>query len=1114
VGTGTLPDERLLLSADSTPDGATVRRAPSPLAETGVIPGARKDVDSHAPTLRGVPAGQSPAPLIGAAGSGAREAPIPISHDDRTFRSDRGTPSGRARGGPEGALRRIGPYAIQKELGRGGMGVVYRARHTTLQRDVALKVMLGESGDITEHDVRRFLREAEACAALKHPNIVPLHDIGEEDGRVFFSMEFIDGSTLLEWSRRERRTPEEIAAMMRKVAEAIAYAHQRGIVHRDLKPHNVMVDAAGEPKVMDFGLAKRQDAAPHGPEKTVVGTIMGTPQYMPPEQAAGRVDEIDTRSDVYALGVMLYELLAGELPLDGTTLQELLHKIEHVEPAPLREKRPDLPWELEVIAAKAMAKERAQRFQSAQELADDLGRWLAKEPILARRASIVYRTRKLVQRHRVASSIAATLAVACVLGGSLAWREMRRDAVERELRLETALGAARAGLEAAEGALSRAERVAAEAPSATAALLGYRPASQALEEARRAQVAASAHGGDDPRVLRFADRVARLDDRLGMQLEAARRAAAEEEARRRRMEEALALLEEARRTRAAIEGRPVESEEAAREATARLERAREKVVEARALHQGLAGAKDELSAVIAAEVRLSEATAPLRRRAEVARLVAAGEERLHAARALAAQAEYADDEDADEDDVGVAFQRAARDFQDALAIDPDHAGARRGLADASLEDAELLLAAGDFSAARRAARQAERLDAPRSRAFLERARAAEMLSRDLGRKVEEARAARTAGRFPDAAALFEQALAIAPERADLAIGLRLSEARVLRAEARFGEALDSVARAAALAASPAEQADVEGERDRLLGEMLEHAARLLEGGRAAQASALVEAALRERPGDEAARRLRVEIAGRSGVERGMVFVSDATLRLTTSPEKETLVPAFLLGEAEVTNAEYAGFVKAGGYAAHELRRHWPEEARALLDGPLLRGRDGAPGPAGWVGGRPPSGADELPVTGVSWYEATAYASWRGARLPSEAEWERAAVWDRSARVAVLRPWTRWEGPWAAYFDGREEPKAARAPIGRGEGGAPVEDRAPCGAFDMAGNVHEWVAERVTLPGAAGAPERAVARGGSFRSRLPERSTPARRCLARPEFRDEAVGFRIAADAAE
>jgi formylglycine-generating enzyme required for sulfatase activity len=226
------------------------------------------------------------------------------------------------------------------------------------------------------------------------------------------------------------------------------------------------------------------------------------------------------------------------------------------------------------------------------------------------------------------------------------------------------------------------------------------------------------------------------------------------------------------------------------------------------------------------------------------------------------------------------------------------------------------------------------------------------------------------------------------------------------------------------------------------------------------------------------------------------------------------VPAFLIGETEVTNQDFARFVAAGGYTDAGLRGVWPEEGRALLDAKALTGRDGAPGPADWVGAKPLPGSDDLPVAGVSWYEAVAYAAWRAAverapfRLPSEVEWEKAAVYDRSRRREVA-PWTPadWDRFWSPYFDRVDGAKAVKTPLGKGPDGAPLLDRSPCGAYDMYGNVHEWIAER--------APDgRAILRGGSFLSRLPDRAAPTCRKTPRPDYRAEIVGFRLATAAPE
>ena len=217
----------------------------------------------------------------------------------------------------------FGEYELLEEIARGGMGVVYRARQVSLNRIVALKMI--KSGEVaTEEDVHRFKTEAEAAAQLDHPNIVPVFEVGEHDGQHFFSMRFVDGPSLQDRLREGPLPPKDAAAVVKLISEAVAYAHKRGIVHRDLKPANVLIDSDGQPRVTDFGLAKTiTDAS----GMTVTGQILGTPSYMPPEQANGRTDEIGPLSDVYSLGAVLYCLLTGRPPYQAATLVETLKQV-------------------------------------------------------------------------------------------------------------------------------------------------------------------------------------------------------------------------------------------------------------------------------------------------------------------------------------------------------------------------------------------------------------------------------------------------------------------------------------------------------------------------------------------------------------------------------------------------------------------------------------------------------------------------------------------------------------------------------------------------------------------------------------------------------------------
>ena len=300
----------------------------------------------------------------------------------------------------------LGGYRLLEELGAGGMGVVYRAHQDALNRDVALKVL--RQGRLASSEAkRRFLLEAEAAASLSHPGIVRVHEVGELDGLPFFSMELVEGSPLTEHVRAAGLGPRAIAGLVRQLADAVQHFHQRGIIHRDLKPDNVIVGPGG-PRILDFGIAKRIEEDEEC-SATQEGELLGTLRYMAPEQATGRIREVDTRTDVYALGVILYELLCGRAPFSGLRHGELLRAVQHREPSPLARERPELDADLVCIVEKAMAKEQARRYASAEQLGRDLSRYLSDLPVLAQPPSLAYRLRKLARRRRGVLLVASLL---------------------------------------------------------------------------------------------------------------------------------------------------------------------------------------------------------------------------------------------------------------------------------------------------------------------------------------------------------------------------------------------------------------------------------------------------------------------------------------------------------------------------------------------------------------------------------------------------------------------------------------------------------------------------------------------------------------------------------
>jgi serine/threonine-protein kinase len=300
----------------------------------------------------------------------------------------------------------VAGYDILGVLGRGAMGVVYKARQRGLNRLVALKMILaGEHAG--EHELARFQAEAEAVAHLHHPNIVQIYEVGEEQGKPFFSLEFVEGTSLDKKVNGTPLPPKDAAVLARKLAEAMDYAHKNDIIHRDLKPANVLLTSDGAPKVGDFGLAKCLD---EDAGQTRTGTVLGTPSYMAPEQAEGRLNEVGPLSDQYSLGAILYELLTGRPPFKGATILDTLNQLRTREPAPPMDFQPGVPRDLETICLKCLQKDPAKRYASAGAMAEDLGRFLGGEPILARPVSRSERLWRWCKRNpRVAGLTAAVV---------------------------------------------------------------------------------------------------------------------------------------------------------------------------------------------------------------------------------------------------------------------------------------------------------------------------------------------------------------------------------------------------------------------------------------------------------------------------------------------------------------------------------------------------------------------------------------------------------------------------------------------------------------------------------------------------------------------------------
>jgi serine/threonine protein kinase/tetratricopeptide (TPR) repeat protein len=312
----------------------------------------------------------------------------------------------------------FGDYELLEVIGRGGQGVVYRARQKSLNRTVALKV-IGLGHWATEAHLKRFRREAEAAARLDHPCIVPIHEVGEHEGSCYFSMNLVEGSQLDDVAKREPMPLRRAVELIGKLARAVHYAHEHGILHRDIKPGNVLLDRNGEPHLTDFGLARLVET-----ESTVTRTleVLGTPSYMAPEQAVGNNDAISNATDVYGLGAVLYQLLTGHPPFAGGTTYETIKLLLDTEPRQPRVLNPKIDRDLSTICLQCLEKDPRRRYSSALALGEDLERWLKHEPILARHTGIITRGKKWVRRNPTSALLAASLVALAAAAGWIVWK--------------------------------------------------------------------------------------------------------------------------------------------------------------------------------------------------------------------------------------------------------------------------------------------------------------------------------------------------------------------------------------------------------------------------------------------------------------------------------------------------------------------------------------------------------------------------------------------------------------------------------------------------------------------------------------------------------------------
>ncbi len=351
--------------------------------------------------------------------------------------------------GPEDGLvgARVSKYRISRLVGRGGTGSVYEAEDLELRRRVALKILRPEVVG-TQATVQRFFREASIAAQFQHPGIAPVYDVGTAENEAgpplhFIAMAYVEGRTLAALLAEARPAPDEALRLLEDIALAVAYAHSKGVVHRDLKPQNVMIDAGGRVQLMDFGLAH---ASFFSVDLTKSQAVLGTPLYMAPEQVAGRVREIGPATDVYALGTMMYECLAGAPPFDGATVAELFHKILHVDPPALRSRNPAIGADAEAACQKAMEKRPERRYPGPAELAEDLGRLRRREPVSVRASGVLGRWSRRIRRRPLAVLAAAGALLFLLAGAVLVVPSLRRaqDELGRKDRELVAEGRRRA----------------------------------------------------------------------------------------------------------------------------------------------------------------------------------------------------------------------------------------------------------------------------------------------------------------------------------------------------------------------------------------------------------------------------------------------------------------------------------------------------------------------------------------------------------------------------------------------------------------------------------------------------------------------------------------------
>jgi formylglycine-generating enzyme required for sulfatase activity/predicted Ser/Thr protein kinase len=962
-------------------------------------------------------------------------------------------------------VKKFEKYEIISEIARGGMGIVYKAIHPGLKKTVALKIMIaGENA--TEDQIRRFYLEAEAAAKLHHPNIVPIHDVGVYRGRHFFTLEFIDGPSLRDVIKKERLPWQKSLRIMKDVCEAMHYAHENKIIHRDLKPANIMIDHRGQPMVMDFGLAKNVE----GESRTITGVIMGTPSYMPPEQAMGNTKSIEPRSDVYSLGAVLYEMLTGAPPFEGPSPMHVINDVIGKDPIPPRRFNPKLPQDVETICLVAMEKEITRRYPSSKAMAEDIERCLIGDPIMARPQSIVYKVKKKIKKHRgVSATVAAAVLVLVALVAFFVWssaqayeqagRNFREKMDSAEQFMQKGMNLLQddresdpyetrvAHLESAQNVLANASGLFAEAK-------GIAP------ERAQADAAAVKVGEVTGRLQSCTRTIADLKEKRTRQAETSDRA-------RKMIAEATPVYDNAVAELAEYAEHPPETPGAKTTAVAEIRNGFS--LSDKKFREAYAIFPEDSTKQIMFTCRYNLASLALdNRNWEVCDLYITNAEEMST--------------------------REEKNLQ-ALAKLRKTLRERREIEEKFLKklvDGEEFAQNGDWNNA--IAKYNEAINELPD----------DMQDKTSGhykRWEKDLHVAQFYNILADADAMTDrkEALTVYPKAFFHSTYLDAEQLNKVKTKLEdtqrqiFDSALDDAFKA---------------DKSNFKQKALNYLDTALAYDISANSAQLLKA-----------KDLKIRITNTLALDNknplNLVYVHNrGELTLGSDPvgseasdpranemRVDEILP-FYIGKKEVTNREYKEFMDAGGYVK---RDYWIEDydetAWNILkdknnpDRAAFLDLTGELGPATWKNRTFPTGKEDHPVVGVNYYEARAYCKFRGARLPTEDEWEKAASWDWDSRVKRVYPWKGNWDPSSGIFD---EPS-----------NRVTSDLSFYGVNDMAGNVFEWTVNRLKDPARPGALRGGAATGDV--EQMAEWAKCTSRKIPRPLFRNF-TGIRVAQDA--